>query len=131
MIFAELASKHSEGWLGSIMDLEFWQKPSQIRTGNIGASKGDLILWPVVPSTSCIIHSLSPEPPIDKANNSTLLKLGDVSIEGSRVFWFLRAPSLYLEHDGTFYFSYLKDTEVRVPYWWVSETEEPSSVGME
>ena len=108
MIFADLASNHSGPRCIHELDLEFWHKLPQIRTGNIGASKGDLILRPVVPSTSCTIHSLSPEPPIDFWSKSTLLKFGDVSTEGSRVFWFLRAPSLYLEHDGTSYFSYLK-----------------------
>ena len=63
MIFADLASGHSgPGWIHEL-DFEFWQKPSQIRTGNYAAGKGDLIFWPVVPSSSCIIHSLSPEPP--------------------------------------------------------------------
>ena len=48
----------------------------------------------------------------------------------TRVYWFLRPPSLYLLHDGTFKDWVLQNDEVRVPYWWVSETEEPSSVNM-
>ena len=79
MIFADLARKHQEGWLPRMMDLEFWQRPSQIRTGNYAVGKEELMLWPVVPNTSCIINSNSPEPPMDKDNTSTLLNLGRVS----------------------------------------------------
>ena len=131
MIFAGLARKHQEGWLPTMTQLEFWQRPSQIMTGNYDVGKGDPMLYPVVPNTSCIINSSSPEPPIDKDNNSTLLKLGHVSLGGTtRVYWFLRPPSLYLLHDGTFKDWVLQNDEIRVPYWWVSETEDPSYVNM-
>ena len=85
MIFADLARKHKEGRLPLMMELEFWQRPSQVRTGNYAVHNGDLMLYPVATNTSCIISSSSPEPPIDKDNNCTLLKLGDVSLGGSRV----------------------------------------------
>ena len=117
MIFADLARKHQEGLLPRMMVLEFWQRPSQLRTGNYAVDEGDLMLHPVVPNTSSIINSSSPEPPIDKDNKSTLLKLGDVSLGGSRAYWFLRPPSLYLLHDGTFKDWLLQNDEVRVPYW--------------
>ena len=51
-------------------------------------------------------------------------------VDGSRVYWFLKHPSLYLLHDGTFKDWLLQNNEVKVPYWWVSETEEPSYVNM-